>query len=50
MPLMSPTTGLVVVVFACVYFGMGIGRWPGLMLDRTGIVLIPTRSRPQIPI
>ena len=40
MPLMSPTTGLVVVVFACVYFGMGIGRWPGLMLDRTGIALI----------
>ena len=37
---MSPTTGLVVVVFACVYFGMGIGRWPGLMLDRTGIALI----------
>ncbi|MFL5335227.1 MAG: SLC13 family permease, partial [Geminicoccaceae bacterium] len=39
MPLIPPTTG-VVVVFACVYLGMGIGRWPGLMLDRTGIALV----------
>jgi Na+/H+ antiporter NhaD/arsenite permease-like protein len=40
LPLIPPTTGIVVVVFACVYLGMGIGRWPGLMLDRTGIALV----------
>jgi Na+/H+ antiporter NhaD/arsenite permease-like protein len=28
-------TGLVLVVFAAVYLGMAIGRWPGLKLDRT---------------
>ena len=27
-------------VFACVYLGMALGRWPGLMLDRTGIALV----------
>ena len=26
-------------VFAAVYLGMALGRWPGLMLDRTGIAL-----------
>jgi Na+/H+ antiporter NhaD/arsenite permease-like protein len=33
-------TGLVVVVFAAVYLGMAIGRWPGLKVDRTGIALL----------
>ena len=33
-------TALVVIVFACVYLGMALGRWPGLMLDRTGIALV----------
>jgi Na+/H+ antiporter NhaD/arsenite permease-like protein len=33
-------SGLVVVVFAAVYLGMAIGRWPGLQVDRTGIALL----------
>jgi Na+/H+ antiporter NhaD/arsenite permease-like protein len=33
-------TGLVVVVFAAVYLGMVVGRWPGLQVDRTGIALL----------
>ncbi len=33
-------TGLVLVVFAAVYLGMAIGRWPGLKVDRTGIALL----------
>jgi Na+/H+ antiporter NhaD/arsenite permease-like protein len=33
-------TALVVVVFAAVYLGMAIGRWPGLKVDRTGIALL----------
>jgi Na+/H+ antiporter NhaD/arsenite permease-like protein len=33
-------TTLVVLVFVCVYLGMALGRWPGLMLDRTGIALV----------
>jgi Na+/H+ antiporter NhaD/arsenite permease-like protein len=33
-------TGLVLVVFAAVYLGMAIGRWPGLKIDRTGIALL----------
>jgi Na+/H+ antiporter NhaD/arsenite permease-like protein len=32
--------GLVVVVFAAVYLGMAVGRWPGLKVDRTGIALL----------
>jgi hypothetical protein len=31
---------LVVLLFACVYLGMALGRWPGLMLDRSGIALV----------
>jgi Na+/H+ antiporter NhaD/arsenite permease-like protein len=31
---------LVLVVFAAVYLGMAIGRWPGLRVDRTGIALL----------
>lgn len=31
---------LVSSTFACVYLGMALGRWPGLMLDRTGIALV----------
>ena len=31
---------LVTAVFVCVYLGMALGRWPGLMLDRTGIALV----------
>jgi hypothetical protein len=33
-------TGLVLVVFAAVYLGRAIGRWPGLQVDRTGIALL----------
>lgn len=33
-------TGLVLVIFAAVYFGMALGRWPGLKVDRTGIALL----------
>ena len=33
-------TGLVPVVFATVYLGMALGRWPGLKVDRTGIALL----------
>jgi Na+/H+ antiporter NhaD/arsenite permease-like protein len=33
-------TGLVLVVFAAVYLGMALGRWPGLKVDRTGIALL----------
>jgi Na+/H+ antiporter NhaD/arsenite permease-like protein len=33
-------TALVLVVFAAVYLGMAIGRWPGLKVDRTGIALL----------
>ena len=33
-------TALVLVVFAAVYLGMAIGRWPGLRVDRTGIALL----------
>jgi hypothetical protein len=31
---------LILVVFAAVYLGMALGRWPGLMIDRTGIALV----------
>lgn len=31
---------LVVGVFAVVYAGMALGRWPGLAIDRTGVALI----------
>jgi Na+/H+ antiporter NhaD/arsenite permease-like protein len=31
---------LVVTVFVVVYLGMALGRWPGLMIDRTGIALL----------
>lgn len=38
---MSPgDTTLVVAVFAAVYIGMALGRWPGLKVDRTGIALL----------
>jgi di/tricarboxylate transporter len=33
-------TALVLAVFTAVYLGMALGRWPGLMLDRTGIALV----------
>jgi Na+/H+ antiporter NhaD/arsenite permease-like protein len=33
-------TGIVAGVFVCVYVGMMLGRFPGLALDRTGIVLV----------
>jgi Na+/H+ antiporter NhaD/arsenite permease-like protein len=33
-------TLFVVLLFAAVYVGMALGRWPGLGLDRTGIALI----------
>lgn len=31
---------LVVVVFALVYLGMALGRFPGLRIDRTGVALV----------
>ncbi len=31
---------LTLAVFGAVYLGMALGRWPGLMLDRTGIALL----------
>ncbi|MHC8494346.1 SLC13 family permease [Thalassospira sp. SM2505] len=31
---------LIVAVFAGVYFGMALGRWPGLAINRTGIAVI----------
>jgi Na+/H+ antiporter NhaD/arsenite permease-like protein len=30
----------VVAVFAAVYLGMALGRWPGLRIDRTGIAIL----------
>ena len=33
-------TTFVVAVFAAVYLGMALGRWPGLRIDRTGIALL----------
>lgn len=29
-----------VVIFALVYLGMALGRFPGLLLDRTGVALL----------
>lgn len=37
---MSDPTALVLAVFVAVYVGMGLGRWPGLQIDRTGIALV----------
>ena len=38
---MTPPSALfVVIVFAAVYAGMALGRWPGLRVDRTGIALL----------
>lgn len=37
---MTETNALVFAVFVAVYFGMGLGRWPGLRIDRTGIVML----------
>jgi Na+/H+ antiporter NhaD/arsenite permease-like protein len=33
-------TTLILLVFAAVYIGMAVGRWPGLRIDRTGIALL----------
>lgn len=30
----------VIVVFALVYLGMALGRWPGLRIDRTGVAVV----------
>lgn len=30
----------VVFAFVAVYLGMGLGRWPGLAIDRTGVALV----------
>ena len=37
---MTWATSFVVVVFAAVYLGMALGRWPGLKVDRTGIAIL----------
>jgi Na+/H+ antiporter NhaD/arsenite permease-like protein len=34
------TNLLVLIVFAAVYLGIALGRWPGLRIDRTGIALL----------
>ncbi|MGE5441558.1 MAG: hypothetical protein ACM3Q0_00650 [Bacteroidota bacterium] len=39
-PSALPSTLFVVIVFAAVYAGMALGRWPGLRVDRTGIALL----------
>ena len=31
---------IVTAVFAAVYLGMALGRWPGLAIDRTGVAMI----------
>ncbi len=30
----------VAAAFVAVYIGMGLGRWPGLAIDRTGVALV----------
>lgn len=45
MPLPLPPSGLpltvfILIVFTLVYVGMGLGRVPGLSIDRTGIALV----------
>lgn len=37
---MPYATPLILAVFAAVYLGMALGRWPGLKLDRTGIAVL----------
>jgi Na+/H+ antiporter NhaD/arsenite permease-like protein len=37
---MHADTLLTLTIFAAVYLGMALGRWPGLQLDRTGIALL----------
>lgn len=37
---MTETSALVLAVFAAVYLGMALGRWPGLSVDRTGIAML----------
>jgi Na+/H+ antiporter NhaD/arsenite permease-like protein len=37
---MSSEILFVLTVFAAVYVGMALGRWPGLRVDRTGIALL----------
>lgn len=37
---MIETSALVLAVFAAVYLGMALGRWPGLSVDRTGIAML----------
>src|SRR5690554_1313816 len=35
-----PMTAAIVAVFVATYIGMGLGRVPGLKIDRTGIALL----------
>jgi Na+/H+ antiporter NhaD/arsenite permease-like protein len=35
-----PTEWIILAVFAAVYAGMALGRWPGLAVDRTGVAMI----------
>lgn len=37
---MNQPTLFVLVIFLAVYIGMGVGRWPGLKIDRTGIAVL----------
>ncbi|MGE0667696.1 MAG: SLC13 family permease [Sphingomonadales bacterium] len=40
MPRTMQTDWIVIAVFAAVYLGMALGRWPGLAVDRTGVAMI----------
>ncbi len=37
---MTFDVALILIVFAAVYAGMALGRWPGLRIDRTGIAVL----------
>ena len=37
---MNASTTIVLAVFAAVYVGMALGRWPGLRVDRSGIAVL----------
>ncbi len=42
--MVTPETALqrtvALVIFAAAYIGLGLGRWPGLRVDRTGVAII----------
>src|SRR5215831_12461184 len=36
----TPQRTVTLVIFAAAYMGLGLGRWPGLRVDRTGVAII----------